>query len=124
MAIKKHREHKTGKFEFKGFVNLEFTPDERQAMGDWLDTFNDSASDSIAVLTEAMYKVGFSYDDHNEAYSITITCKYRSSPYFGYCFVLRHSDITRGINILRRVYDTLLVDGLYNMQTGADKYDW
>lgn len=124
MANKRAQVKKNGKFEFKGFVNLEFNPAEKKALGDWLNTFNDDIADSITVLTEAQYKVGISYDEHHEAYSVTITCKYVSSPYFGYCFVLRHADVARGINVLRRVYDTLLSDGLYNVETRDDKHDW
>lgn len=124
MVAKKGTKAATKKFEFKGFVNLEFTSDEKQALGDWLNTFNDSVEDSITVLAEAEYKVGISYDEIHSAFSLAITCKYKSSPYYGYCFVLKHSDVSRGVNILRRVYDTLLAEGLYKLEEPEGKYDW
>lgn len=112
------------KFEFKGFINLAFNDEERTLVNDWLKMAEPGLEDSIAVLAEAGYKVGFAYDDHAEAYVISVTCKDMRSRYAGFCFVLKHSDIGKGAAIIRYVYDGFLAQDTFDVEADTNKYDW
>ncbi len=111
-------------FKFKGFVNLEFSEQERDTISNWIKTFQPEINDSIVVLSEAGYKLSFSYSDYHEAMQISATCKLVSSKYYGYCFTLVHSDPTKGVGILRYWYDSMLAEELYVLVDGQAKYDW
>lgn len=115
---------KNGKFVFKGFVNLDFNDAEKIVVADWLTAFKPDAVDSIVVLAEAEFKVGIAYDDYHGVYHISLTCKKKRSPYYGYCFTLRHADVDRGIGIMRYVYDSLLEKELYKLGDEGGKFDW
>lgn len=114
----------TAKFEFTGFINIDFSAAEKSAIGNWLDTFQDDALDAIVVLVEAMYKVGVSYSDFHEAYTFTATCKNAASPYYGKCFTYVHADMHRGLLVLRYLYDSMWKDGNYVEEEKADRYNW
>lgn len=112
------------KFVFKGFENLEFTEAERNAVGSWIDSITDDPFDCIVVLVEAQYKVGLSYSEYHSVNQISATCKDKSSPYFGYCFTFRHSDVRRGLLAMRYIYDSLLAEELYELKAKQNEYDW
>lgn len=120
----KRKASNSGKFEFKGFENLEFTDQEKSAVGAWLDVVDGDAIDACTVLVEAEYKVGVSWDDWHGVYSITATCKLKGSMYNGYCFVLKHADVGKGLLVMRYVYDTLLSDELYSIGSNNNRFDW
>lgn len=112
------------KFEFKGFENINFTSEERVVVSTWIDTFKPDMADSITVLIEGGYKVGFSYSEFHDANQISATCKLQNSPYFGYCFTLIHSNLEKGVGIMRYVYDALLAENLYKIGESEMEYDW
>ncbi len=112
------------KFEFKGFVNLEFTEAQKDAIQEWMQAFDETGADSIVVLVEAQWKVGISWDDYHSAYQVSATCKQAGSKYWGYCFTLKHADVTRGLWILRYVYDSQLKEELYRLDEPVKSYDW
>lgn len=122
MAQKQKKKPKT--FEFKGFVNLEFTPADRQTIADWLSAFSPDVSDSLTVLAEAGYKVGISYNDYHCAFHIAATCKTDGNEYCGFCFTLVHSDPGRGVNIMRYFYDSHLSSGNYKLEQTGEVHDW
>lgn len=120
----KEKKKQPTEFKFKGFVNLEFDDQEKETISAWIKTFQPEVNDSVVVLTEAGYKVSFSYSDYHDALQISATCKYVSSKYYGYCFTLVHADPAKGIGILRYLYDSMLSEGLYELSKGKSKYDW
>jgi len=122
MARKKKRTVK--KFEFKGFVNLEFNTGDRKLISDWMDTFEPDVSDSLMVLAEGGYKVGVSYNDYHGAFHIAATCKVLGEDYCGYCFTLVHADPGRGVNIMRYFYDSHLQSGNYRIEQSGEVHDW
>lgn len=118
------RSKKTSKFEFKGFVNIWFTHEEQEQIKRHLTKNPPDLEDSIVVMSEAEYKIGISYDEGAGAYNFTATCKYKSSPYYGYCFCLRHVEVTRGLGIMRNFYDKWLATGNYEIEAKSNGYDW
>jgi len=115
---------KNKKFSFKGFENLHFTEAEQDAITTWLSTFKDSLEDCIVVLAEAGYKVGMSYDDYDGVYQIALTCKDPTSTYHGWCFTLKHSDMSKAVMVVRHVYDKYLKEELWEVATKNNQYDW
>lgn len=112
------------KFEFLGFVNLDFNDEEKTVVRKWLTAFQPDPADSIAVLAEAKYKISIAYVESDEAYQFSATCKDLGSGYCGYVFTLRHVCIASGLGILRYVYDSLLKDSLYVHKEKSTQHDW
>lgn len=124
LNVTKRGRKKPKEFEFKGFVNLNFNDSEKVVIGEWIETFKPDVVDSLVVLCEAGYKVGFSYSDYHEALQVTATCRYAASKYYGRCFTFIHSDPGRAVAILRYVYDSMLAEELYELEDKNSKYDW
>lgn len=114
----------TKKFKFKGFENLEFNDLERQEVIAQVEHNKFDPVDCLVVLVEAGYKVGIGYDDYHACNAISITCKDEGSPYLGYCFVFRHTDLGRGLQVMRYVLDTQLADELYNLEKAGRLHSW
>lgn len=112
------------KFEFKGFHNLEFDPEQKAAILQWMDAFPESPTDAMVVLVEGGYKVSIGYDAYHGTYQMSLTCKDTSSEYCGYCFTLKHDDIGRGMIILRYVYDCQLQKGMLAVNEPKNTFDW
>ncbi len=121
---KKSKSTKPPKFQFKGFQNILLTSAEKQALADWIDAFSPEVLDSLVVLVESNWKVSTAYDDYHEVYSVSATCKASASKYFGWCFTMKHADLGRAICIMRRIYETMLADGLYSLEGNSKLYDW
>lgn len=115
---------KLPKFEFKGFVNLEFTASQRSMLEDWLVGDIGEPGDSIQVLLEAGYKLGFAYDDYHGTNQVSLTCKDLASTYAGHCFTFKHNDPIRSILICRWFYDSFLRDEVYQVESNGSKFDW
>jgi len=114
----------TGKFTFKGFVNIEFNDGEKESIGEWIRAFKPELNDCLVTLVESGYKVGISWSDHHDANQIALTCRAENSPYYGHCFVLVHVDVEFAVSVMRYVYDTLLKTELYQVSQSNGKYDW
>lgn len=121
---KKNTTTKLPKFEFKGFVNLEFTHAEKQLLSDWEASGLWEVGDCIQVLLEAGYKLGFSYDDYHGTNQVSLTCKDLGSIYAGHCFTFKHNDPVRSISICRWFYDSFLKHEDYRVETTGRKFDW
>lgn len=115
---------KAKKFEFKGFHNLEFSPDQKKSILDWMMHFDEQPADAVVVLVEAGYKVSIGYDDYHSTYQVSLTCKDTSSTYCGYCFTLKHNDIGKGLLILRYIYDSQLKNEVMPLDQSTGDYDW
>lgn len=112
------------KFEFKGFINLEFNDAEKVEISDWIKSFKPALGDTIVCIIEAEYKLGITYDDYHEVNHISATCKRKTSKYYGYVFVLKHVDVERGLAIMRYVYDLLLATDLFEVEEKGKGADW
>lgn len=112
------------KFKFKGFENIEFNPNDRQAVIDWIDESKFDAMDCATVIVESGYKLGMGFDDYSASNVVSATCKDPGSPYFGYCFTFKHADLSRGLLIMRYLLDKLLVPELYDLEHRPKHYDW
>ena len=112
------------KFKFKGFVNLEFSLEEREAIKMWIEEFEEPGAASAAVLVEGGFKIGLSWDDFHSAYQIAATCRLEGSKYYGYCFTLKHADIERGLLVMRHFYDKALQTEHYNLDDPVSGLDW
>lgn len=122
MTTKKYK--KARKFEFKGFINVDFTDEERDAISVYLAAFTPDPEDSLVVLVEAGYKVSFSWDDYHAVNQVALTCRSPESKYFGYVITFKHADLMRSVSILRYLHDTALRDGLYSIETKTKTFDW
>ena len=112
------------KFSFKGFVNLEFTVDQRTNILAWMENFGEEPVDALVVLVEAMWKFSLGWDTYHGAYQLSITCHDDTSSYFGRCFTLKHVDPGRGILVLRYIYDSQLKTELYRLDEPVGDHDW
>jgi len=120
MASKK----KSDKFEFKGFINLEFSADERSEILSSAADFGETGFEAAVILVESGYKIGFSYDDYHGVVQGTLTCRDPGSKYYGYCFTLRHVEIGRIVQVFRYFYDNQLKSELYAMKEQNKAFDW
>lgn len=112
------------KFKFKGFENIEFNPEDREAVISWIKEANFDPIDCATVIVESGYKLGMGYDDYASSTVVSATCKDPSSPYFGYCFTFKHADLGRGLQIMRYLLDVMLVPELYDLEHRPHHYDW
>lgn len=112
------------KFEFKGFVNLEFSNDERDEITRWMEEFGEGPVDASVILVEAMWKVSLSWDSYHGAYQLAITCHEEGSTYYGRCFAMKHVDLARGLLILRWFYDEKLKNEVYALDEPGKGFDW
>ncbi len=112
------------KFKFKGFENVEFTPEEREGVINWIEKTSFDPVDCAVVLVESGYKLGLGYDDYHSCNAITATCKDKTSPYYGYCFTFRHADMGRGLQVMRYLLDTFLATELYDLEHRQRMHDW
>lgn len=115
---------KVKKFEFQGFINVEFSIDERKAIEKWMTAFAEAPVDAVVVLVEAGWKVGVGWDDYHGTNQVSITCKDLGSSYAGYCFTLKHDDIGKGLLVFRYLYDSMLKDELYPLTQKKKDFDW
>ncbi len=121
MAAKKNRPKK---FEFAGFINLDFTDDEKTNIDAWMDAFGEEPVHAVVSLVEANWKVGISWDDYHSTYQVALTCKDQASSYFGYCFTLKHDDVGKAMLVFRWFYDVMLKEDLYALNEKRKTYDW
>ena len=75
-------------------------------------------------MIETGAKLGYSYDESKNIYTISYTVKDPESPYRGKVFILKHSDIVKGTLIVRYVLDTRIENGHYDFSDESSKYDW
>lgn len=112
------------KFEFKGFVNVDFTFEQQLNVAHFLETTPTSLEDDMVVLTEAEFKVGCVYEVASDVYGITLTCKQVASTYFGYCFSFKHADLARGMSIMRWFYDNQLAEEAFDLPNTNSRPEW
>lgn len=112
------------KFKFKGFENIEFSPLERDNVIAWIETTKFDPMDCAAVIVESGYKLGLGFDDYSGSNVVSATCKDPASIYFGYCFTFKHSDLGRGLQIMRYLLDSALVPELYDLEHKSTNNDW
>lgn len=112
------------KFVFKGFINLEFTSEDKNTFSSLLERDGPDLEDSIVTLIESGYKLGFSYDDYHGVNQVALTCKDHASMYFGFCFTFKHASPARSAFACRWFYDTYLKPELYPLPDVKSKYDW
>ena len=112
------------KFTFKGFINLDFNDAERIEINTWLENQSLDVVDSIVAMIEDGAKLGYSYDESKNVYTISYTVKSANSPYRGKVFILKHSDVGKGTLIMRYVLDTRIDQGHYDFADESSKYDW
>lgn len=115
---------RTKKFEFKGFVNLEFTLDEKTEILNWVEAFGETPIDALSAIVEGGYKVSCGWDNYHGISQINLTCNEASSSYYGYCFTMKHQDIGRALLVLRWFYDAQLKTELYRLDELRGDYDW
>jgi len=118
------RKTKDRKFVFKGFVNLDFTEDQRAEILSWMKAFGEEPIDALVVLVEAMWKFSLGWDNYAGVYQASLTCHDASSSYFGRCFTLKHADPGRAILVLRYLYDSQLKTELYRLDEPTGDHDW
>lgn len=112
------------KFKFKGFENIEFNPEDREAVVAWIKQSKFDPLDCAVVIVEAGYKLGMGYDDYSASTVVSATCKDPGSIYFGYCFTFKHADLGRGLQIMRYMVDVMLTPELYDLEHRPKHYDW
>ena len=105
------RTKNTGRWEFKGFLNIELTEEDKQALGYWEEPTVDELHQAVSTLIGAGYKISVSWSTWEDAYLIAVTCKDVESKYCGYCITLPHENPIPGLTVMRHVYERELATG-------------
>lgn len=100
----------SAKFEFKGFIPVEFTPDRIRDIQEWLSSRNMDYQDTLVRFTEGGYKFSTRYLDYGSCYSFSLTCHDRKSDYYGFCLTCQHSDFERGMGVILYLFTELLAN--------------
>ncbi len=102
------RGNRNGKFEFKGFIPVDFSADRIRTIQEWLQPRSMDYQDTLVAFTEAGYKFSTRYLDYGSCYSFSLTCHNAKSDYYGYCLTCQHSDFERGMGVLLYLFTELL----------------
>lgn len=107
----------SGQWEFKGFLNLELTEEDKQTFGYWAKPEVDDVRHALNTLISADYKVSVGWSTFEDAYLVAATCKNVESKYYGYCVTCPHEDPVLAIVVMCHAYErdlmtnTLLIPG-------------
>jgi len=89
---------KPAKVQFKGFIDFRVSDESKQRYLAWLEDFNFTQLWSILEdYMDRMYKVSFSFDSYNTAYTATLTCNDPSHPDAGWCLTARGETLEQAL---------------------------
>lgn len=80
------------KFEFKGFVNLRLSEDDKGQILEAKRNLEIMMQDCGALIYNG-YKLSFNYDRYSGAQQVTLTCMAADDPNYGYAISARHPDL-------------------------------
>lgn len=99
----------SGLWEFKGFINVEFTEAEMQEYGYWEDPDVTALDQYLHAMISSDYKVTVSWSTWANMYQFSATCKNIESKYKGYVITITHEHVLQGLTVLGRVHERDLV---------------
>lgn len=79
-------------FDFKGFVNVNLNVETKAAFKAWDCTEVEKYNLTSAALVLG-YKVSSSFDKHNSAFTVSMTCRDVENPNYGYTLTARAGDL-------------------------------
>lgn len=87
------------KFEFKGFVNLRLSDDDKGQILEAKRNVEIMMQDCGALIYNG-YKLSFNYDRYSGAQQVTLTCTAPDDPNYGYAISARHPDLDTALATL------------------------
>lgn len=87
------------KFEFKGFVNLRLSEDDKGQILEAKRNVEIMMQDCGALIYNG-YKLSFNYDRYSGAQQVTLTCTAPDDPNYGYAISARHPDLDTALATL------------------------
>lgn len=109
------------KFEF---VNVDFTPQEKEEVLSWCDERNINLEDAIMDLAAQRYKVSFSFNSWTAQYVMAVTGKDAERPAFNRCIVYEHIDISRLVQVFMYLLERHLENEVYYEDDHRRVNDW
>lgn len=111
---------KTKKWEFKGFINHQFTPKQITDALDWFETRTIILSDVLMDWADQGYKVSIGWDDYKNAYGFSATAKRTNSELDGYCIQFHHVEMHRLLCVSAFVLSELIANDAIQPDSGED----
>lgn len=112
------------KWKFKGFRNVVPTREEKDSYESYNEVGHVSIEDNLVVLSEAGWKVSFSFDAWKSAYCFSVTAKKVTRELNGWCFCFYHVDSGTAIGF-GSWYIRTVVDGPgFTIEEEVSEFDW
>lgn len=97
-------------FEFRGFVNVRLSDQDKQAIGA-IDQPLGDLMETLGALILSGYKLSISYDRYSSAVQISLTCTDPQSGNYGYAISARHPDLALAlVTLVYKHFDLLGMD--------------
>lgn len=108
------------KFEF---VNVDFSESQRSHYEMWTLSETQEIADLLLGIVDNGFKISLSYDERNEAYVGSLTCKTDSTDHAGRIYMIRHTDIDKLIRLCGYYFTEHLMNGGGELFE-QDTYSW
>lgn len=87
--------------EFKGFINIKLTPEDKEALiASVGETDTSALIENAAALLYEGYKLSFAYDTTSGSIQATLACWKAGHPDCGYAISSRHPDFVTALHSL------------------------
>lgn len=112
-------------WEFKGFINHEFSAEEIVEMLKWFEDRTVDIPEILANWCDAGWKTSQSYDATRNLYIFSATAKTTRTNLDGWVLQIRHTDLHRLLCSASYVLDVLIENDAIQPDTEEDdKYNW
>jgi len=116
---------KSEKWQFKGFVNYEFTPEEITFMIQWFEGRTFDHPSMIEAWCDVGFKASFSYDAFKNCYVFSATAKKTHSDLDGWVIQFYHTELERLLQVAAYAISEMYPNGgIKPERQQEDRYSW
>lgn len=112
------------KWKFKGFRNVIPTREEKDTYAAYAEAGSRELEDHLVVLSEAGWKVSFSYDPWKSAYCFSVTGKRVAENLNGWCFCFYHVDCSTAIGFGSWYISVVASSDRFQIEDEVSEFDW
>jgi len=114
--------NRKGTPNWQGFISCELTAEDKDALRALENSWSDNMSQEMEALGVQGYKLGMSYNESTQTFSVSITDNDPNSAMAGYCLVGRGRSVEHAFDALMYKHTVLLKDGWTDIARPRDEY--
>jgi len=120
--VQKNLGNRRGTPNWQGFISCELTTEDKTALRETETLWSDDAIKELEASLIQGYKVGMSFNQEQETFTVSLTDNDPNSEFGGYCLTGRGSSLENAFNALMYKHLVRLKDGWKNVAVKRDEY--